>query len=724
MKGKRAGKSIFTLLMITASVILVSCGGSSAGKGRKGEPGQVVIGGVSIPAEKEIDDPLPYTIKPESIQFDEEEQEYYVNDIIIVYFKEGTDGSEVKEAVESVNGTIAGGMPVLDKYEIRVPASSLSELQSICEKLESMDSVDLALTDFVFSAEELRVPNDPWKKGEVWDEEEPDGSNWWLEAISAPGAWEYNDYFSKIKIGIVDSGFDAEHEDLKDVITSVSPNNEAGRKHGTHVAGIIGAKADNGKGIAGIVWNCELDTVDYFHTDDQKKADENNWICYDHILHGVEYLITEKGSKIINLSVGFAKIHSKEAKKDHAVADKSARIVTRSMDRLLAKGYDFLIVQGAGNGNKFLISIDAYLNGLYSSVTMDNCYVGDTDRRQEILDRIIVVGSAKQGTFRPYVQPFYSNAGKHVTICAPGNGIYSTAPDNKYDYDTGTSMAAPVVTGVAGLVWSADPSLTGADVKRIVCDPKNTKYTVQNGMMQSSDDDYPMVNAELAVKAALGPVISEELTPEVTAFFDDFISQAYYSESFLFQYGKTSSADYFSIMPAVIMPLHASLHKKDPARYPYEEIRTSEDIKDVLDVLYGKDRVSVESFFGLDHPITAEDLSFLLAGTDYFPTGWCKYQIHDVKTDGDDIVVTYSCALIDMEYGDSEIEGWWMGTPLFGTYEVYDMIAGTLVEKDEDPALKDHEDYAEYAGNYQLSAQAFKTKTIRLFQDADGIHIR
>ena len=83
--------------------------------------------------------------------------------------------------------------------------------------------------------------------------------------------------------------------------------------------------------------------------------------------------------------------------------------------------------------------------------------------------------------------------------------VYSCYPDNSYGMKSGTSMAAPMVTGVASLVWAVNPDLTAPEVKKIVCE--NTKDVAEPSPDKYFSDachrSYPMVNAKLAVEAAL-----------------------------------------------------------------------------------------------------------------------------------------------------------------------------------------------------------------------------
>ena len=124
--------------------------------------------------------------------------------------------------------------------------------------------------------------------------------------------------------------------------------------------------------------------------------------------------------------------------------------------------------------------------------------------KQDVLDRIIIVGSAaREG--EGYVQSSSSNVGDTVDLCAPGVLVYSCVQDDGFLTKSGTSMAAPVVTAVASLVWAVNPSLDAAQVAKIVC--TNTKDTVKPSQERyfenSGYKSYPMVNAKLSVEAAL-----------------------------------------------------------------------------------------------------------------------------------------------------------------------------------------------------------------------------
>ena len=136
------------------------------------------------------------------------------------------------------------------------------------------------------------------------------------------------------------------------------------------------------------------------------------------------------------------------------------RIVTDLSDffqRMIDNGYDFVIVTGAGNDSHPSIG---HLDARYASwLTLIPRMV-----YTEVYDRIIVVGSVNE----ELQESWFTNGGSRVDIYAPGENIYSTYPTNEYASGSGTSMAAPHVAGVAAMVWSANNSLNGKQVKKAI----------------------------------------------------------------------------------------------------------------------------------------------------------------------------------------------------------------------------------------------------------------
>lgn len=457
----------------------------------------------------------------------------YVNDTILVFFNENVSAFQKYNAIRSVDGKFVGYLPIVDRYQVKVGRGSVEQLQEKCARLMENENVLYAASDIAVKNEpdaqiEPVVPDDPWYYStsstvsyvDGWDESNPAGSNWHLEAVQAPSAWAYNDYFHEIKVGIVDSGFDTGHEDLAGKISF--PKNRfqrtnVGDNHGTHVSGIIGATANNGKGVTGLCWSSKFICVDW------EPDEKQHWITDFRIYSG--FINTVKaGAKVINFSLGCSGSFKSNVDKDpfkKIAMNTDARIYSLTMAKLLRRGYDFIVVQSAGNGSEDDYAIDAFYNGTFCPINSKNTMTCAGISKQDVIDRVIVAGSARNMGGGEFEQSYFSNGGSQVDICAPGSNIFSTVTmdDGGYSYMSGTSMAAPMVTGIVAMTWSVNPKLTGAQVRNIVCDPENTVYEVKDNKSEYHPltDTYRMVNARLSVEAAIR--LSREtgyLPPETT----------------------------------------------------------------------------------------------------------------------------------------------------------------------------------------------------------------
>jgi len=200
--------------------------------------------------------------------------------------------------------------------------------------------------------------------------------------------------------------------------------------HGTHVAGIIAAKRNNGKGVNGVANNVKIMSVRAVPNGDEYDKD---------IALAIRYAV-DNGAKIINTS--FGKYYS-----PHSDWVRDAIVY--------AGEKDVLIVNAAGNEGENLDEINVYPNDAIGTGT-------------EISKTFISVG-AIEPKYGSNMVAKYSNYGKiNVDVFAPGSKIYSTFPENEYESIGGTSMASPAVAGVAALIRSYYPSLTAAQVKQIL----------------------------------------------------------------------------------------------------------------------------------------------------------------------------------------------------------------------------------------------------------------
>jgi len=446
----------------------------------------------------------------------------YVNNIVVIRFIT-KDQSKQEDIIKSIGGKIVGRIGD-SEYHVQISSRSLDELKKLCAELCKNPQVFDAFYDSVDQTNISEIPNDSWKDniqgstGVDWNEEKPSGYNWWLETIQAPSAWDYKDRFKKISIAVVDNGFDTNHEDLSIRVLNKQENNA--EDHGTHVAGIIGATANNNKGITGIVWNCNLLGIDVY----PNKQQEKNHVTITTVgaNDGIQMAI-EQGAKVINYSSGLEHPIKKE---DTTMINQHGEAYARSIawwQTQISK--DFLIVQSAGNNN-----CDAIRNGYFCSITRDNVNTVLTSFRNDwpegeeykpykqlsvsdILDRVLIVGAVQQKNSGYELVNFldigalmrYTCYGSQISVVAPGRDVFSTVVtggiDGSYANMSGTSMAAPIVSGVAGLVWSVNENFTPSEVNHIVCTA--TKDTARNYSKEDARSIYPVVNAKLAVEEAI-----------------------------------------------------------------------------------------------------------------------------------------------------------------------------------------------------------------------------
>ena len=244
--------------------------------------------------------------------------------------------------------------------------------------------------------------------------------------------------------------------------------------HGTHVAGIIAAVRNNGIGIDGIADNVRIMPIlATTAVGDERDKDIANAIRY----------AVDNGAKVINMS--FSKLFSPD--KDYV--DNAVRY---------AEKHNVLIVHAAGNDG---VNIDSPVNYHYPVAIYLN---------GERAGNFITVGWSRPLFDYRLAHP-YSDYGKtNVDLFAPGSDIYSTVPGNQYDYKSGSSMAAPVVSGVAALLLSYFPELSAKQIKAILMRsafrPKqevNMPRTTIKVPFDSLSVSGGIVNAFNAVKMAI-----------------------------------------------------------------------------------------------------------------------------------------------------------------------------------------------------------------------------
>lgn len=308
------------------------------------------------------------------------------------------------------------------------------ELDVYIDLLESTPGVKHVEPDYIQKL--TYTPNDPYTNALQYHH----------KTIGTYDVWNQTKGSKNVKVAILDNGFDLYHSDLYDsnwesyywTTTEFSIED-----HGTHVAGIIAATMDNGIGGSGVSPGVSLLPIDVF--EDEESA------YHSDIIDGI-YAAVELGADIINMSLG-------------------GYNYSYLYDQAIQYAYSQGVVIIASAGNEAVLDIS------YPAGYMNVISVASTD------------SANKRSNF--------SNYGFTVDISAPGSYIYSTLAFNRYGYSSGTSMAAPVVSGVAALIKSNEPHLTNDQIRNrlfeTATDLGTSGYDIYHG--------FGLVNAAAAVKA-------------------------------------------------------------------------------------------------------------------------------------------------------------------------------------------------------------------------------
>ncbi len=343
----------------------------------------------------------------------------YVPDQLIVRLKESYTKGELETlarkfdelGVESQEKVFKSDDPSLKNYYV-LKFKQGTDIEKAGQELINLKEIEKIQPNYIDVIQE--VPNDPYF-----------GQLWGLERIEAPRVWDSVKGSNSITVAVIDSGIDYNHQDFsgRNIIKGlnlVKGNNDPmdDHGHGTHVAGTIGAVVNNNIGVSGVNWNVTLMAVKAM----DKLGSGNRKV----ITEGIRYA-ADNGAKVINLSIGTPPGYTAPCKNDP--------IYQAAIDYALDKGV--VVVAAAGNAG-----IDA------QNSSPGSC------------DGVITVGNSTISDTRAS----NSNYGTRVNIAAPGTEIYSTRPGNTYGPRSGTSMAAPHVSGVVGLLLAAKPQLSNDQI--------------------------------------------------------------------------------------------------------------------------------------------------------------------------------------------------------------------------------------------------------------------
>lgn len=239
-------------------------------------------------------------------------------------------------------------------------------------------------------------------------------------------AWELSTGSPQVVVAVLDSGISLSHPDLQGQLVQgrnftsadAADLDDTSVSHGTHIAGIIAANANNGLGISGIAPGCRIMPI--------KIVNRFSWTFEEWLANGLIWA-TDHGATVASVSLGFS----------------SATSLQRAAVQYAFES-DVVVCASSGNIGSDPIGFPARLP--------ETIAVGATNNLDEVES--------------------FTSTGPQLTLCAPGRDVFSTwdttgQPDT-YDYRSGTSFACPQVAGVAALVRSVNPSLSNREVRRVL----------------------------------------------------------------------------------------------------------------------------------------------------------------------------------------------------------------------------------------------------------------
>ncbi len=272
-------------------------------------------------------------------------------------------------------------------------------------------------------------------------------ASWPISLTKTDKAWETTTGDTSVIVAVIDDGFDLNHPELKGKVYKpynvVTDNKQItsgpDRKHGTHVAGIIGAKNNNGKGICGIAPGCRLMPI--------QAAGQDGMFTMTDVIDGVLYAI-KNNADVINMSLGKMFPEGIPPQQQEEIANQYGKDEAKFWNELyqMAEENNVTIVIAAGNQD-FRVGMDPM------------------QRSQKVIKVAATDFEMKKANFSNF---FSRNLRNGSCVSAPGVNIMSSIPSNQYEMMSGTSMASPIVAGVVALMKSVNPRLTNQQVFKIL----------------------------------------------------------------------------------------------------------------------------------------------------------------------------------------------------------------------------------------------------------------
>jgi alpha-tubulin suppressor-like RCC1 family protein len=340
----------------------------------------------------------------------------------------------IRTIAKRTGAVIQGAIPDLRIYQLRYSVTTIAQLDAKAAAVRAFTGVSTAWYDPVVA--ESRLPNDPgW---DSWTSTAPTDNNWALKHVNAPAAWDLTTGSKSVTIGVVDRAVDSNPPDIAThlIATGKAPQYD-GDDHGTMVAGTACAVGDNGIGVTGLMWDCRIRS---FAIGGAKTATIST------VAEAMNRAV-DAGVDIVNASV--------EVPLGGLGVDEANAFLAAPIKRALTLNKDILWVFAAGNDHTNVANVSP----------------------ASLVEQFPLNTMAVAATTPDDIPAGFSNYGDLISVGAPGVGIYSTLGSKctffggcvaRYGSADGTSLAAPIVSGIAGLVKAAHPGYKASMIKSCI----------------------------------------------------------------------------------------------------------------------------------------------------------------------------------------------------------------------------------------------------------------
>jgi hypothetical protein len=461
--------------------------------------------------------------------------------LLLVRFRDGATDEDMAEVIAGVGGQIVGSVPLtmlvqaqFDGVWTEARANQLIDLLSLVPIVEGVTLETLLVTTAASCPAGSLCPNDPWSltgdppRTLQVDSDFLTGYEWRIEAMRVDRAWGLiyspGRTIHPVTMGVVELGFGT-HSDLSNLQrllswASLNPRiSDEEKHHGMNVAGIMGADGDNTLGTAGLAWKKHT-LLGYV----------SGW--NSSIEDGIDRL-SKGGARVINLSIGPGPCSPSPCSNED-LKKKRRKSALQFFNKLYSANKDVLVVQSAGNGENVTPNIDPAVGGFAAAVLWDEgddlaALRNEYPNLDEIRSRLLVVGGTYPVSENTLERSPESRHGQVVEVWAPGGSntncpmnadhrcqILSTGNGSLSQF-VGTSQAAPHISGLAGLLWQANPGFTAKQIKNLL-------LLKQTNGDPISDLEVPLNRIDFGIQADAGGSAKEAIKtigrPPVASFTD------------------------------------------------------------------------------------------------------------------------------------------------------------------------------------------------------------